>query len=223
MNPVFSIEITTNILYMGGVLFLSFDDKEIFTRKYIHAERTLRKTGKYKGISELKAAHIDNKDKGKLFRSTNQCFRFGTVINENKLLPQAFESKKSKQRYLDYAYKIGLKRYLEYLINSNVFDPNDVINLYLFCDQHSTATNGLYDLESSIYKEFRNGIYNYQYNIFHAAIMPKLEKVTVKYCDSTNTTLIRSADIIANRIYYFAQFEPGALTQDKNLFITSLP
>lgn len=110
----------------GGLLFLSFEEKEFFTRKYIHAEKTLRKNGKYIGISELKATHIDNKDKGKLFRSTNQCYRFGTVINENKLLPQAFEDKKSKQRYLDYAYKIGLKRYLTFLINSNVIDPNDV-------------------------------------------------------------------------------------------------
>lgn len=207
----------------GGILFLSFEEKEIFTRKYIHAEQSLRKTGKYKGISELKATHIDNKDKGKLYRSTNQCYRFGTVINENKLLLQAFESKKTKQRYLDYAFKIGLKRYLEYLIKTNNIDKNNEINLYLYCDQHSTATNGYYDLQESIFKELRDGIYNYRYNTFYEPILPKLNNMSVKYCDSINTTLIRSADIIANRIYYFAQFEPENLIQDKNLFITFLP
>ena len=207
----------------GGILFLSFEEKEIFTRKYIHAEHSLRKDKKYKEINELKASHLDNKDKGKLFRSTNQCYRFGTVIHEQKLLSQAFENKKSKQRYLDYAFKIGLKRYLEHLVNNCVINPNNVVNLHLYCDQHSTATNGFYELQESIFNEFRNGIYSYRYNTFHSPIMPKLESVEIKYCDSLNTTLIRSADIIANRIYYFAQFEPDRLIKDDHFFITTLP
>ena len=156
--------IHNNTFVYGGILFLSNEEKEIFARKYIHAEKSLRKNGKYSDINELKASKINNTDKGKLFRSTNQCYRFGVVIDENKLLDQAFINKKTKQRYLDYAFKIGIKRYLEYLIDKAIILPKTVQNIYIYCDQHTTATNGYYELQESIKVEFRDGMYNYQYN-----------------------------------------------------------
>lgn len=116
-----------------------------------------------------------------------------------------------------------MKRFFEFLIQSGEFLAEDIGNIFLFCDQHSTTTNGYYDLQESIYAEFKKGLYNYRYNTFHAPITPKLESVIVKYCDSNNTTLIRTADIIANRIYYFTQYEPEKLTSNKNLYITFLP
>ena len=204
----------------GGILFPDFESKEIFSRMYIHAERAFRKSGKYKSISELKASNISNTDKGKLFRSTNQCYRFGVVIDEQKLMTIDFHNKKSKQRYLDYAFKIGLKRYFEFLIRSGEFSADEVNNVYLFCDQHSTASNGCYDLQKSIFNEFRMGAFNY---VYHPSITPNLKNVVVKYCDSSSTTLIRSADIIANRIYYCARFDSAKLTANKNLYVTFLP
>lgn len=216
-------KIHNNFFVYGGILFLSNDEKENFTRKYIHAEQSLRKKSKYKGINELKASVIDNSDKSKLFRSTNKCFRFGVVILENKLLDQAFENKKSKQRYLDYAFKICLRRYFEFLIDGNEINRDDVRNIYVFCDQHSTSTNSYYGLDESIRNEFRDGIYNSRYNKYIHPIFPNLENVIVKYCDSQKTTLIRSADIIANRIYYYAHKDPSILSEEKFLYITTLP
>ena len=50
--------------------------------------------------------------------------------------------KKSKQRYLDYAYKIALKRAFEWLIDEKYISGEEVENIYIFVDEHTTATNG---------------------------------------------------------------------------------
>lgn len=63
----------------------------------------------------------------------NGAIRFGVIVNQKKVLDRIFQSKKDKQRYLDYVYKIGLKN-----------------------------------------------------------------------CDSSKVSLIRAADIVANRIYFMA-------------------
>ena len=94
----------------GGLILLGTGDKEIWSRKYSHVENVIRST---KGVAkdyELKATHITNEEKGKLFRSLNNCYKFGVVIRENNVLDRIFQSKKDKQRYLDYAYKIAVKR-----------------------------------------------------------------------------------------------------------------
>lgn len=63
----------------------------------------------------------------------NGAIRFGVIVNQKKVLDRIFQSKKDKQRYLDYVYKIELKN-----------------------------------------------------------------------CDSSKVSLIRAADIVANRIYFMA-------------------
>ena len=56
--------------------------------------------------------------KGKLFRSLNGCYKFGVIIREKQVLERIYKSKKDKQRYLDYAYKIAVKRAFENLIKT---------------------------------------------------------------------------------------------------------
>lgn len=99
-----------NEIYVyGGLIFCGKEQKDDYARKYIAAEKSLR--GKQYVINdELKACRISNKEKGKLYRSMNGVIRFGVIINQKKVLNRIFQSKKDKQRYLDYAYKIGLKK-----------------------------------------------------------------------------------------------------------------
>ena len=88
----------------GGIIIVGSDSKEIWSRKYATAERAIRnKKSSYKQ-SEIKATTITNGEKGKLFRSLNRCYKFGVVVNQNKVLDSIFDSKKCKQRFLDYAY-----------------------------------------------------------------------------------------------------------------------
>ena len=204
----------------GGLLFLSKEEKDLFARKYIHAEKCLREKPDYQEFREIKASVISNADKGKLFRSTNNCYRFGIVVCQSKLNLHIFDNKKSKQRYLDYAFKIGLKNYLLHLINEDILDPSTVNDIHVFADEHSTATNGRYELQESLLNEFKHGTFNYSWNTFFEPVFPAMGSLTVEYCDSSKRTLIRAADIIANKVYHSAI--TGTLDKLK-MFTTVLP
>ncbi|GAB7231385.1 DUF3800 domain-containing protein [Facklamia hominis] len=206
----------------GGLIFLNKDIRDIENRKYLNVERTIRKySPKYKGI-ELKACKLKNKDKGKIFRSLNSCIKFGIVIRQERLLDSIYSHKKTKQRYLDYAYKIGLKRAFEKQIEAKLIDPKEVKNLNVYVDEHTTATDGYYELKEGLEAEFKYGTHNFSYAKFFPPIFPRLESVNVLYKDSSKTPLIRAADITANRIYYKAKTGNLPSLSDK-VILTYLP
>lgn len=204
----------------GGLLFLSKEDKDNFNRKYLHAERALRSNDKYQDTPELKASAISNNDKGKLYRSTNQSLRFGVVIDERKMLDSIFEEKKSKQRFLDYAFKIGLKRFLQSLINNGTINPYEIDKINVFVDEHTTATNGKYELHEALLQEFKYGTYNENWSKKFPPIFPGLNDLDLQYCDSSKKPLVRAADIIANKIYHAALTNT---TEELKVHITYLP
>lgn len=213
-------KVHNRIFVFGGLLFLSKEDKEVFTRKYIHAENVLRSNGNYENASELKASYISNTDKAKLFRSTNKCYRFGIVIHQDKMLDKIFDNKKSKQRFLDYAFKIGLKRYLLKLMNDGVFSASDVETINVCVDEHSTATNGIYELRELLLQEFKHGTFNCNWSTYFPPIFPGMKDITLQYFDSSKQTLIRAADIIANRVWYSAL---NNQLDNISVFVTHLP
>lgn len=208
----------------GGLIILGNEEKEIWSRKYSHVENTLRKSKNAPKNFELKATHISNKEKDKLFRSLNNCYKFGVIINQQSVLKQIFKSKKDKQRYLDYAYKIGVKRALENIIQSELINPDEIKNIYFYVDEHTTATNGKYELEQALEQEFKFGTYNYNYCKYFPPIFPSMNSVNVTFCDSSSKLLVRAADIIANKIYYYTvNNEISNLDNISNLHIIVLP
>ena len=76
----------------GGLIFLSKEEKEIASRKYIAAEKAIR-VRESEPTAELKASRISTADKGKLFRSLNQYHKFGVVIDEKRVYPSIFNNK----------------------------------------------------------------------------------------------------------------------------------
>ena len=80
----------------------------------------------------------------------NQVIRFGIVINQKNVLDRIFMSKKDKQRYLDYAYKVGLKKALQRLIKEEKINPGEIETIHIYNDEHSTATNGRYELREGL-------------------------------------------------------------------------
>lgn len=206
----------------GGVVFFSKEEKDICARKYLHAERALRKNRDYGAQEELKASRISEKDKGKLFRSLSQYQRFGIIISQQKLLPRIFQSKKDKQRYLDYAYKIGLKRLFQSLIDREIINKDEVTAIHIYADEHTTATNGRYELREGLEQEFKNGTYNYSYSLFFPPIFTNLRHITLEFCNSEKRTLIRAADIVANKLFYLAHNKPEKIGSVK-IFVINLP
>ncbi len=207
----------------GGLMFLSKDDKDIWSRKYINAENVVRNKEKISPGAEVKASSISNGSKSSLYRSLNQAEKFGVVISQKRLLDPLFQDKKSKQRYLDWAYKMGVKTKFNCLINSQRIVPCDVEELYFFVDEHTTATNGRYELEAALEQEFKLGTYNPKWDYFYPPIFPKLQHVSVEYCNSAVRTLVRAADIVANRLFHLAASNGGRVDDNSRLTVYTHP
>lgn len=186
----------------AGLIFLDKEDKDLNNRKFLSAERAIMP--RY-GKLELKACHLKPKHKAGLFRSTNKCIRYAAVINQQKVNKNIFNHKKSKQRYLDYAYKVGLKRAFQQLIESGTIDPSSVENIYIRFDEHTTATNGRYELKEAIEEEFKHGTFNRSWSVFHEPIFPSMGAVELTFKDSKNDALIRASGIIANQVLYLVK------------------
>lgn len=204
----------------AGLVFLSKEEKDICVRKYKTAEKAIAK--KYPDSIELKGSVLKNVDKGKLFRSLNQHIKFAAIIEQKQVLDSIFSHKKSKQRYLDYAYKIGLKNTFKQLKHENILKFEDIERIRVFVDEHTTATDGIYELRENLLQEFKYGTYNWNYSTFFPPIFPNLETLDVKFCNSCTTPLVRAADIIANRIYYHV-LNGKDIYSINNMYISLLP
>lgn len=110
--------IHNEIFVFGGLMFLSSKEMDDAMRLYAHAEQIVRKEEHLEDCCEAKASILSNKSKGKLFRSLNRFHKFGVVVTQRQLHKDIFAEKKSKQRYLDYAFKITVKR--QYLLSSKI-------------------------------------------------------------------------------------------------------
>lgn len=211
-----------NIFVFGGLIIRGKTEKDNLSRKYLAIERRITSTTSI--CNELKATVLPPNEKRKLFNSMNNVLKFAVVIKQNDILPQIYNNKKTKQRYLDYAYKIGIKKALLHFHRIKAIDINNIHNLHFFCDEHTTATNGRYELREAIEQEFKYGTFNQDYRCHFKPIMPQIKHLTLEYRNSATTTLIRSADIIANRVYY--EYKVNAPNLNGNLpncYITYLP
>lgn len=214
-----------DIFTFGGLVFLSKDEKDVAARKYHAAERIIRTSGEY-GSVEIKASTIKAKEKRKLYRSLNEFYKFGVVVNQKTVQDEIMKDKKSKQRYLDYVFKIGVKRLLEKLIELDEIAQGDVENMYFFVDEHSTSTNGFYELRESLEEEFKRGMFARDFSRFFPPLFPAAKDISLTFCNSANVILVRAADIIANRIYHDAisgKCQNNFDNDSNKLFITSLP
>lgn len=206
----------------GWIILLGKEQKMNEERKYKNAESVLYKSNStYRG-NELKACTIKNKDKNKLFRSINRLEKGAVIIDQKRVLDQIYFSKKDKQRYLDYAYKIGIKRHFESLIQEEKIRVDEIRKIHFFVDEHTTATNGLYELQESLRQEFRYGTYNMKWDKYFPPIFPNVNDITVSFCASDKKTLIRAADITANKVYYHAVQNTLDVIQNK-VFILHQP
>lgn len=207
----------------AGLILLGKENKDVAARKYKAAENALNQSGKYQKDYELKATHITNKEKGKLYRSLNAYYKFAVIIDQQNVNSHIYDHKKSKQRYLDYAYKIGLKELLQHLIKNNIIDKNDIGIIHIYADEHTTATDGKYELKEALLQEYKYGTFNMDWKSFFPPILPKIDGIDMNYCNSSTTILVRAADIIANKIYYLTQQDKLSEIESENFIITFLP
>lgn len=192
------------IFVFGGLIFLSKADRDNAAHKYLNAEKAIRLKKEGFENKELKASMISNVEKGKLARSLNSINKFGVVVKQSKIYSTIFNDKKTKQRYLDFAYKIAIKRALENLISRDLMRTDDICHINFYIDEHTTATNGRYELREALEQELVHGTYNMDYSKFFQPLLNCKPDINLNLCDSATNTLVRAADIIANRLYHLA-------------------
>lgn len=208
----------------GGLVFCSYKDVDEAIALYKTAERCAMLKDGIPFDCEAKACVLSNESKGKLFRSLNRFHKFGVVVQQHFVLNNIFQNKKSKQRYLDYVFKIGIKRKFQSMIKDGLIKPDEVRRIRFYVDEHSTATDGRYELRESLEQEFKLGTYNWKWNKFYPPIFTEINSIELSFCDSKTRPLIRAADIVANKIYHCAVSEEMLYLQNKeNLHTTYLP
>lgn len=187
----------------GGLVCVGLEEKEKYSRMYSHVENVIKKIKKDK-YQEVKGCNTPRALKGKLFRSLNGAHKFSIIIKQKELSKDIFRDKRHKQRFLDFAYKLVVKCCIKHLIDEKIIELNNVKGMNFYCDEHSTATDGVYELKETLYNEFKIGTFNYNWNKFYEPLMPDLKEINVYFCNSKNTLLVRAADIIANKIYHLS-------------------
>lgn len=185
----------------GGLVCVGKEERNKYSRLYSNAEKTIR-DGRTHKEREIKGNNTSNEQKGKLFRSLNNVHKFAIIIKQKEISKSIFKDKRHKQRFLDFAYKLVVKAAIKRLLETHVINVDKVHEMEFYCDEHQTATDGLYELRESLYNEFKIGTFNANWNIFYEPLFPKLNQLNVHFCNSKNTLLVRAADIIANKIYY---------------------
>ncbi len=210
----------------GGLILLGNNEKDNLSRKYASIEKTYKTKNNKEDNFEIKSTTIGNKDKNNIFRSLNSYHKFATIIKQEQINDNIWKSKKDKQRYLDFAYKITVKKAFAKLIEQKCIRPNEVENIYFFVDEHSTATNGRYELREALEQELKYGSYNWNYQIHYSPIFRSVKSINVEFCDSSapNKRLVRASDIIANKVYYLAtNGKIDDLNNVKNMFYIIQP
>lgn len=203
----------------AGYVFTNREELDSAKRKYIHANRELKKAlGR---ADELKAASLSAKHKRSLFNSLKQYDSVAVAVKISKVYDYILANKKSICRYKDYILKLCVKNKLKELISDGRISENEDITINIFIDQQLTATNGYYDLRDSIKEELQYGIINFNYGVKHAHVFDAKVTVNIQYCDSSQNYLIQASDILANRIWTsYRKNNPDLRMINKQILLT---
>lgn len=211
----------------GGIVYLDKKTRDNSARLYLSVENAIRTETGIPASEEIKASNqrLNAKHKRRLLYVTNKEFRFGIIvkIQQLRIRQQIANNKKSRQRFMDFAYKIGVKRLLQRLIQDGVINPDDVENMYFFVDEHNTATDGVYELHETLSQEFIHGIINFDTMTSFPPLFPKAKSLQLQYRDSKKVTLIRAADIVANKILHLALSGNIPVNPQPTFFVTTIP
>lgn len=183
----------------GGLIFTGKEMRDDAIRLYRSVEKEIANS--YDAGIELKATTIKGKHKRRLFGATHGFYRFGGIVDQKKVNAGYYTHKKSKQRYLDFVYKLSVKNALIQLQQQGCLALDSIEQIIIYTDEHTTATDGIYELKEAVYHELHIGTQNFEKNLFFPPILVNLRNVDLKSCDSKQHPLVRAADIIANTIY----------------------
>jgi hypothetical protein len=180
----------------AGLIYKDRQTMELDSRKFLSLERKLRNKTKYKALPELKAFKLEEHDRTMLYMVFRDALKFAVVININKLdSKEIFRTAKTKRMYLDFAFSFGIKSVIERLVaRGSIFGEEETV-LHFLADEHPTATGDQQTLVARLTRVLKEDS-----SKFLHPLLPNLKDIKIKLCNSETTTLVRGADIIANRV-----------------------
>ena len=121
----------------AGVVVIGKQEMDILSRKFLALEKKLRQKTKYRNMPELKAKYLDEKDRKKLLGVFCETYKFAIVIKLNHLdLKRVFHNQKSKQNYMDFAYRFVLRKAFEHMICRGSLFPDEAFDIIINEDNH---------------------------------------------------------------------------------------
>ena len=194
-----------NYLFVyGGVIVPGSDAKANIERQYIAVEKSIKEhSSRLNEKDEAKASALSMRERKRLYGviESSPCCQFATVVDQKALRAGVFDTKQSKQRYLDWALKMGIKTGVLAMIRDGIVGKNDIEKIAIYVDEHSSSTSGRYNLHDSINEEFRSGMYDPSGYFREPVFSSAFPEIPVHYLDSKRVTLIRAADVTANWVY----------------------
>lgn len=181
----------------AGLIYKDRQLMELDSRRFLSLERKLRNKTKYKTLPELKAFKLEDHDRKMLYMVFKDAIKFAVVINIIKLdSKEIFRTPKTKRMYLDFAFAFGIKSAMEKLVaRGSIFGEEETV-LHFLSDEHPTATGNQETLVSRLTRVLKEDS-----SRFLHPLLPNLKEIKIKLCNSETTTLVRGADIVANRLY----------------------
>lgn len=209
------------IFVYGGIIFLSKEEKDNFTRQYsalvnnikpkycndfkrdtsINASHCLthyKRNCRY-NCPELKSTLINSSDKRRFLNFIKKYTCSVAIVNNNLLYDSIVKDKASKGRFKDYVIRRLVKEIIKQLISENKINPEIPVKLILNLDEQATKSNGYYDLRSGIIEELKYGIVNYNYDTFFNPILSDVE-VEIHHQDSYSSLCVQAADLIVGEV-----------------------
>lgn len=192
----------SGVFVYAGLCFTDDKKRQSASRRYHAVAKQIKNNAHIDG--ELKASKLKEnpKYKGSLFRTISKENLLYLKVDNTKVYENILENTKSIHRYKDYVLKMMIKQKINDCIETGEINASDDIWINILIDEQGTSTDGIYSLQSSIYEELAIGISNFNYGKFYPPLFSGRVDVSVRYCDSSSNTLIRAADIVANRIWY---------------------
>lgn len=214
-----------------GYMIIGNNVKNSLMRKYTDIIKELKKEYPFdeiKGCIFDKRKNKELQQELRLYKCMKDglCYKLIAEINNSRIYDYIRQSKRSKTRYKNYVIKLLVKNALEKAIIDHKILPSDKFNIHLMVDEEGVSTDGIYNLQETIWAELYDGIQNFDYGTFHRLILTnRLSKVNVRYCQSCQYTPIQSADILANLYYFFLRegYDTGYFKRKDNTIFKSLP
>ncbi len=200
----------------AGIVFYDNKVKNKIKRKYLTIEKRITKS-KEAGF-EAKGSNLKIKHKNSLYRIVKNQTTFVVETKISNIESKILDDKRSIQRFKDYMLCRIVKEVLRELISSGIIAKDEIINVNLQVDQQNVSSNGKYDLQETIRTELFIGKYTNRGNYLPPVFSCK-GNVKVTYQDSKYSTLIRAADIIANRKFYYKKNNKEFKLKDNHTYL----